>query len=239
VELGKEQRRMYNQLLEEGVASLGEDVQDAEQALWDMLTGENPTVSVTNALSLQLRLQQIIGNWMVDSEGNTHKIEKTNKRLEQLKQVLEETSGQVIVWACFVKELEEIYEALEDTTVLYYGAIDGQTRQEAVEKFQNGEARVFLGNPLAGGIGLNLTAANTVIYYSNTFSYEIRTQSEDRAHRIGTTESVSYIDLEAVDTIDEKVTKALQEKANIANHIIDGSELVEGQTGVQLAEEGV
>jgi len=239
VELGKEQRRMYNQLLEEGVASLGEDVQDAEQALWDMLTGENPTVSVTNALSLQLRLQQIIGNWMVDSEGNTHKIEKTNKRLEQLKQVLEETSGQVIVWACFVKELEEIYEALEDTTVLYYGAIDGQTRQEAVEKFQNGEARVFLGNPLAGGIGLNLTAANTVIYYSNTFSYEIRTQSEDRAHRIGTTDPVSYIDLEAVDTIDEKVTRALQEKANIANHIIDGSELVEGQTGVQLAEEGV
>jgi len=225
VELGKEQRRMYNQLLEEGVASLGEDVQDAEQALWDMLTGENPTVSVTNALSLQLRLQQIIGNWMVDSEGNTHKIEKTNKRLEQLKQVLEETSGQVIVWACFVKELEEIYEALDETTVLYYGAIDGQTRQEAVEKFQNGEARVFLGNPLAGGIGLNLTAANTVIYYSNTFSYEIRTQSEDRAHRIGTEGTVTYVDMQASGTIDEKVTDALQKKSDMADHIVDGKEL--------------
>jgi len=161
----------------------------------------------------------------VDAEGESHKIEKTNRRLEQLKQVLEETSGQVIVWAWFQNEIEEIYAELDEPTVLYYGMIDGQTRQEAVEKFQNGEARVFLGNPLAGGIGLNLTAANTVVYYSQAYSLEVRQQSEDRAHRIGTTETVNYIDLQAPGTIDEKVTEALQKKADMAAHIIDGKEL--------------
>jgi SNF2 family DNA or RNA helicase len=71
---------------------------------------------------------------------------------------------------------------------------------------------------------LHLTAANTVIYYSNGYDLEKRLQSEDRAHRIGQKKSVTYIDLIAEKTVDEKIVKALRKKINIASEVL-GEEL--------------
>ena len=62
-----------------------------------------------------------------------------------------------------------------------------------------------MGTPATGGYGITLTQANTVIYYSNGYDLEKRMQSEDRAHRIGQTKKVTYIDLIAEDTVDSKV----------------------------------
>jgi len=76
--------------------------------------------------------------------------------------------------------------------------------------------RVFIGQPQSGGIGLTLTAAETVFYYSNDFNLETRLQSEDRAHRIGTRKNVVYIDIAAEDTIDEKITSNLRRKKRTA-----------------------
>ena len=70
-------------------------------------------------------------------------------------------------------------------------------------------------------VGITLTAANNVIYYSNGYDLEKRLQSEDRAHRIGQTKSVTYIDLIAPKTVDEKIVKALRKKMDIANTIMD------------------
>jgi SNF2 family DNA or RNA helicase len=67
---------------------------------------------------------------------------------------------------------------------------------------------------------LTLTAANTVIYYSNSFDLEVRLQSEDRAHRIGQTNKVTYVDLIAKDTVDEHIVKALRNKINIASQVL-------------------
>ena len=67
-----------------------------------------------------------------------------------------------------------------------------------------------------GGYGLNLTQASTVIYFSNSFNLEIRQQSEDRAHRIGQENKVTYIDLIAKDTIDEFVLKSLNQKLTLS-----------------------
>ena len=83
-----------------------------------------------------------------------------------------------------------------------------------------------MGNPQTGGYGITLTAANTVIYYSNGYDLEKRLQSEDRAHRIGQKKSVTYIDLIAEKTIDEKIVKALRKKIDIASQIM-GEELKE------------
>jgi SNF2 family DNA or RNA helicase len=80
--------------------------------------------------------------------------------------------------------------------------------------------RFFVANPQAGGTGLTLTAANTAIYFSNSFSLEERLQSEDRCHRIGTKEPVVYIDLVAADTVDERIAAALQSKAATAEEIL-------------------
>jgi len=77
-----------------------------------------------------------------------------------------------------------------------------------------------VGQPKTGGYGITLTAANTVIYYSNSYDLEIRLQSEDRAHRIGQTKAVTYIDLVSPDTIDEKVLDALRSKVNLAGKVL-------------------
>ena len=83
--------------------------------------------------------------------------------------------------------------------------------------FRSDSIRYFIGQPQSGGIGLTLTAADYAIYYSNSFDLETRLQSEDRCHRIGTTNNVTYIDLEAPKTIDTKIIKALREKKNLAD----------------------
>ena len=100
--------------------------------------------------------------------------------------------------------------------------MDSGVRQEQIALFQqkNGPARYFVGNAQTGGYGITLTAANTVVYYSNSYDLEKRLQSEDRAHRIGQTGSVTYVDLIAENTIDERIVKALRKKINIANEIM-------------------
>ena len=107
----------------------------------------------------------------------------------------------------------------------YYGLTPQDERQDNIRKFQSDpKCRFLVGTPATGGYGLTLTAANTVIYYSNGYDLEKRLQSEDRAHRIGQTKSVTYVDLIAEDTVDEKITKALRRKINIASEVL-GEEL--------------
>ena len=77
-----------------------------------------------------------------------------------------------------------------------------------------------MGHPKTGGYGLTLTAANTVIYYSNSYDLELRLQSEDRAHRIGQENKVTYIDLISPKTIDEKIVDALRNKIRIADLVL-------------------
>ena len=81
-----------------------------------------------------------------------------------------------------------------------------------------------MGNPQTGGYGITLTQANTVIYYSNGYDLEKRLQSEDRAHRIGQKKSVTYVDMIAEKTVDEKIVRALRKKIDIASEIL-GEEL--------------
>jgi SNF2 family DNA or RNA helicase len=88
-----------------------------------------------------------------------------------------------------------------------------------VLNFQNPNhpLRFFVGNPATAGYGLTLTEANLVVYYANDFNLETRIQSEDRAHRIGQHKPVTYVDILAEDTVDEKIVKALRKKINIAS----------------------
>jgi SNF2 family DNA or RNA helicase len=109
-----------------------------------------------------------------------------------------------------------------NSVATYYGDTVSEERQRIVDDFQdmNSELRFFVGNPSTGGYGLTLTAAHTMVYYSNSFDLEKRLQSEDRAHRIGQTKNVTYIDLIAVGTVDEKIVKALRAKIDIATQVL-------------------
>ena len=92
-------------------------------------------------------------------------------------------------------------------------------------KFQNDEnVRFLVGTPATGGYGITLTAASTMIYYSNGYDLEKRLQSQDRIHRIGQKQPVTYIDIIAEDTVDNKIVKSLRKKVNIASKVM-GEEL--------------
>jgi len=184
-----------------------------------------------HVLTQLMRLHQITcGHLKNDDESIT---EIKNNRINSLMELLEETEGKVIIWANYVYDIKRIVAALtkkygEDSVVQYYGAIQAEKRQKYIETFQHPEsdARFFVGNPQTGGYGITLTAANTVVYYSNGYDLEKRLQSEDRAHRIGQNKSVTYIDLIAEKTVDEKIVKALRKKIDIASEIM-GEELKE------------
>lgn len=165
-------------------------------------------------LAALIKLQQITSGY-VNTPLGVQYISDANPRLAAFMNALEDVQGKLIVWARFREELAAISAALSEagiTSVEYHGGIGREAREAAVDEFQNGSARVFIGQPQSGGIGLTLTAAETVVYFSNDFNLETRLQSEDRAHRIGTRRNVVYIDIAAEDTIDEQITRNLQRK---------------------------
>jgi SNF2 family DNA or RNA helicase len=188
-------------------------------------SGDMTTVTATNVLTQLLRLQQICSGSVNDDEGNTTSL-PTNK-LAELMNVIEEVDGKVIIWAVFTEDIKRIAKELneeygEGAAATYYGDTSADERQDIVEKFQNPDSRLrfFVGQPRTGGYGLTLTEAKTVIYYNNVFDLEVRLQSEDRAHRIGQRNPVTYIDLVTENTVEEKILKALREKIDIATLVM-------------------
>ena len=214
VELTDEQKKTYETMKSAALASL-----------------KGKMATAPHVLTQLMRLHQITcGHLKNDDETIT---EIKNNRIDALLELLEETEGKAIIWANYVYDIKRIVKAIskkygEDSIVQYYGAVPADVRQKNIEKFQDPKspARFFVGNPQTGGYGITLTAANNVIYYSNGYDLEKRLQSEDRAHRIGQKKAVTYIDLIAPKTIDEKIVKALRKKINIATEIM-GEELRE------------
>ena len=209
IELTDEQNKVYRQMKEMALAILD----------------DGKMMSTVNVMTQLMRLHQVTcGHFKADDGTIVH---LKNNRINSLMQLLEETEGKVIIWANYVEDIKNIVESLKKaygdaSTVEYHGSVDPRVRQEQIALFQekNGPARYFVGNAQTGGYGITLTAANTVIYYSNNYDLEKRLQSEDRAHRIGQTGSVTYVDLIAENTIDDRIVKALRSKINIANEIM-------------------
>ena len=182
-------------------------------------------MSSATALTTLLRLHQITCGTFKADDGTVTPIK--NNRITALMDCLAEIEGKAIIWATYREDLKNIVTALKKTygeasTVEYHGGVDATLRQDNIAQFQDvkGPTRFFVGNAQTGGYGITLTAANTVIYYSNNYDLEKRLQSEDRAHRIGQTGSVTYVDLVAEKTIDERIIKSLKDKIGIANEIM-------------------
>lgn len=202
-ELPPNQRRQYDQL--------------KEDMRYERSSGH---VDTFNAMTLINKLRQAASGFiMLDGEATA--LSEDNARLAALLDALEDIPGQVAIWASFQEEIRQIKRALGDDAVTYYGETKDADREAAVDAFQSGRARYFIGHPRAGGTGLTLTAAETVIYYSNEYSLESRLQSEDRHHRIGTRNNVVYIDLAAARTVDEKIADSLQAKYENALEVLD------------------
>ena len=211
VALTKEQEKLYEEMRKTAIANLNGKV-----------------TSTVTVLTQLMRLQQITCGHFVADDGTVQTIK--NNRLDELMDVLEETENKAIIWAYWQRDVQDIRDAIEKkygprSVVDYYGLTPQDERQDNIRRFQNdNECRFLIGTPSTGGYGITLTEANTVIYYSNGYDLEKRLQSEDRAHRIGQKKNVTYIDLIAEDTVDEKIVKSLRKKINIASEVM-GEEL--------------
>jgi len=186
---------------------------------------DGKTMTSLSTLAALIRLHQITCGHITFDDGDTKEI-KSN-RMNELLNILEETDGKVIIWANYRFDIRNIQQTLADkfgadSVATYYGDTKDRDRQDIVEKFQdkNSPLKYFVGNPSTGGYGLTLTAAHTVVYYSNTYDLEKRMQSEDRAHRIGQVNKVTYIDMIAEGTIDEKIVRSLRSKIDIASEVM-------------------
>ena len=171
-----------------------------------------------------MRLQQITCGHFTDDNGSIQSIK--NNRIDELMSVLEDVEGKAIIWAHYQYDINKIIEAINNeygpgSFVDYYGLTPKEERQDNIKRFQEDpKCRFFIGTPSTGGYGITLTAANTVIYYSNGYDLEKRLQSEDRAHRVGQKKPVTYVDINAENTVDEKIVKALRKKINIASEVL-------------------
>jgi SNF2 family DNA or RNA helicase len=104
----------------------------------------------------------------------------------------------------------------------FFGGTEANSRPDIMRRFQdpNDPLRFLVANPATGKYSWTLTTAHTAIYYSNSYKLEDRYQSEDRLHRIGQENKVTYIDLVAPGTVDEVILQALRDKRNIAAEIM-------------------
>tara|TARA_R100000656_G_scaffold64126_1_gene49203 strand:- start:158 stop:1018 length:861 start_codon:yes stop_codon:yes gene_type:complete len=209
VELTPQQRKMYKELKEYAITEL-----------------ENASlISASNVLTQILRLHQVICGFVKTDEGKVTGIE--NNRLDELINVLGEMQGKVIIWANYRHNIREIVRTLEelagpDSVASYFGDTSDEDREETLRRFQDPDSDLlyFVGNTQTGGYGITLTEARNVVYYSNNFDLEKRLQSEDRAHRIGQVNKVTYVDLVCKDTVDEKIVKALRNKLDLAQEVL-------------------
>ena len=211
ITLSKEQKKVYDQMKKAAIAVLNGKV-----------------TSTMTVITQLMRLQQITCGHFVADDGTTQEIK--NNRITELMDVLDEIEGKAIIWGHWQKDIQNIVNEIEKeygpgSVVSYYGLTPQEERQDNIRQFQSDpKCRFMVGTPSTGGYGITLTAANTVIYYSNGYDLEKRLQSEDRAHRIGQKKNVTYIDLIAEDTVDEKIQESLRKKINIASEVL-GEEL--------------
>ena len=209
VELTPEQKKVYKELKDYAMAELE----------------SHEIVSVTSVLTQILRLHQVVCGFVKHDNGE--EVEIKNNRVDELINILEEARGKTIIWANYQYDIKRILRTLKDITgaesvATYYGETPDEERQEVIRRFQdpNSQLKYLISNVQTGGYGITLTAATTVVYYSNNYDLEKRLQSEDRAHRIGQTNKVTYIDLISKGTVDEKIVKALRNKLNLAQEVL-------------------
>jgi SNF2 family DNA or RNA helicase len=157
--------------------------------------------------------------------------ELSSSKLNLFAETVEELIGgghKALVFSQFVRHLALIEEWAKSKGISYQ-YLDGSTplpqRDKAIRAFQGGEGDLFLISLKAGGFGLNLTAADYVIHLDPWWNPAVEDQASDRAHRIGQLRPVTIYRLVAEDTIEEKIVKLHADKRELADSLLDGTEM--------------
>lgn len=217
------------------VTMSGDQAKAYEDLENDMLaTYGNMTLTAFNHLSLGIRLQQVTGGFFpcgLSPEGewlDKPVAFKSNAKLDELMHQFDETDDYpIIVPAIFIPEVKLIVKTIEakrpDLTVdCIYGDVNLASRTAIRERFNRKELDVLVANPKTIRFGFNLQVCHTMISYSSSYSFEDRSQLEDRIHRNGQlSDKVLYKDLIARGTLDENIYRALQSHKDLLDFMRD------------------
>ena len=197
------------------------------QALLNLESGEgNQGTKHLRALAEITKLRQASCNPLLVDPNIDIKSSKLAVFLEIVDE-LKENKHRALVFSQFVSHLSIVRTALDEKKIQYQ-YLDGSSplaqRERSVEKFQKGEGDLFLISLKAGGLGLNLTAADFVIHLDPWWNPAIEDQASDRAHRIGQKRPVTIYRLVAENTIEEKIIQLHNTKRNLAESLLEGSD---------------
>ncbi|MEQ1852277.1 MAG: SNF2-related protein [Chthoniobacteraceae bacterium] len=227
-ELTESQRLVYSKLLEGTRRQLSEMAGEQDQKTARMVM-----------LTALLRLRQAACDVRLLGLENPPGAAEASGKLDLLQELLSEAvdgGHRVLVFSQFVTMLGHIRDRLDGMGVDYC-YLDGQTRDRAAQvgKFQGGDIPVFLISLKAGGTGLNLTGADTVIHFDPWWNPAVEAQATDRAHRIGQKRVVTSYKLIAKDTVEEKILNLQAKKRAVIAATLESEEpLMEGLTAEEI-----
>jgi len=211
--------KVYKQMRDEAVVWLGENPSEAAQAGVRVMR----LSQLTSGFLGGFPREDILTPRVKPQEMGREKLDCLVVWVKE--RLTEKPNLKMIVWCRFRAELERVHRELAKIMPAYrlYGGQTAAERETAISVFSTvgGGPALLAAQPQAGGYGLNLVAADTVVYISNDFNLATRLQSEDRVHRPGQTRSVLYLDIIATGpagqkTVDHEVVKALRRKEDLA-----------------------
>lgn len=231
IDMTDEQKKVYASYLQQAKEEVDEEIRDK---------GLNK--SKLKILSILTRLRQICCDPSTFIENYT----ADNGKMEALIDIVENNISQghkMLLFSQFTSVLKNIGDKFEKEGINYMyldGSTKAEDRGEMVKEFNKGNVPIFLISLKAGGTGLNLTSADTVIHFDPWWNPAVEEQASDRAHRIGQKKTVEVIRLIAKGTIEEKIYKIQQRKKEIINNVINentGEEVLISNMGEKDIEE--
>jgi len=224
VELPDWQRRAYDQMRDQMVA----DIKN--------LSGREYRAYAVTALSKLTRLIQLASNPALIFPELDKQPAKFDVLDGLIGDILSVPGRKVILWSNYIRTIESLLVRIPGAVAIY-GAIPNDERQEVARRFQEDpDTRVLIANPAAAGSGFTFTAASYTIYESLSWRYDHYAQSQDRNHRIGQTEPVTYMRLIAADTIEEAIVTALERKSALARGLLGDEGAVASVAQLSQAE---
>ena len=186
---------------------------------------ESGEITTTNILTQLLRLQQCAGGFL-KADGGEHYVPVSTAKLDLLEDTLEDildASEKVVVFCRFTAELDAITRRLAKKGIgheILSGAV--KDKGAAVERFQtDADIKVLVCQITVGGVGITLTAASVMLFFSTTFSLIDHLQAVGRIHRIGQSRRCLYINLLVEKSVDEHIFAAIAQKKNLSDNIVD------------------
>ncbi len=231
VTMGEEQARAYRQMEQQFVATvagtLPEWETDDEGNPIEESGTEGGTSIETIILTQYLRCSQITSGFLPLEGGGVHYFDP-NPKLDvcedEVRQRIEEGKS-VVVWAWYKPDVRALLDRFQDLNpARIVGGMTTRDTDAAQDALQSGRTKLLIGNPGSGGMGIQLSAADTAIYYSQSFNLEHRAQSEARIQMptsVLNRHANTYLDLNVPDTIDVDIRHRLMTKQSLADTLIE------------------